>query len=135
MSFVENLKSLLMHRPRAPKSGTQPIQVYLPGDLDPSERYARYEDALENEFQVSGLGRVTGGGSMDGEEREDGTCPSLFSGIDIEVTDIDIGRSMLRDYLPDLGCPPGTALMYRKDGAPLQNLFDGENWLLARPQD
>ena len=135
MSFIEQLKLLLLFKPQDAVTDAVMIYIYLPEDLDPFDRYARYEDALENELQAAGLGRVTGGGSMMGEELEDGTCPALFSGIDVDVTDLGVGRALLRTLLPDLGCPPGTALQFGIGPRGRQDIYDGETWVLGRPLD
>jgi hypothetical protein len=135
LSFLEQLKLLLHFSPQAEVADAVMIYIYLPGDLDPFDRYARYEDALENELQAAGLGRVTGGGSMMGEELEDGTCPAVFSGIDVDVTDLGVGRAFLRNMLPDLDCPPGTALHYGIGPRARQDIYDGEAWLLGQPLD
>ncbi len=135
MSFFERLKSLLGFRPEAEAMETELIYVYLPESLDPADRGDRYEDALQVELRMAGLGNVSGGGSSLGDELEDGTRPIEFCGIDVDVTDVDAGRALLRDHLPGLGCPPGTALQYRKGDRPLQDEYDGVGWILAQPRD
>lgn len=135
MNFIERLKALLKPNAVVPRAPTELIYVYLPGDLDPLDRGARYEDALDNELKLAGIGYVSGGGSSLGDEREDGTRPIEFCGIDIDVTDIDAGRALLRDMLPGLGCPPATALWYRENDQPLMDAYDGAHWTLALPRD
>jgi hypothetical protein len=135
MTFVEQLKLLLKIKPRSAATDTEFIYVYLPEDLDPFDRYGRYEAALDVELKMASIGHVSGGGSLQGEEDEDGTAPILFSGIDVDVTDIDAGRALLREHLPALGCPPGTALQYSEGELRLQDEYDGAEWVLAQARD
>lgn len=134
MTFIERLKALLHPKPVAPQRSTELIYVYLPEDLGPLDRGARYEDALDDELELAGLGYVSGGGSSLGDAREDGTRPVEFCGIDVDVVNVDAGRTLLRDLLPRLGCRPRTALWYRENDQPLQDEYDGSGWELARPR-
>eukprot|EP01030_Chromulinospumella_sphaerica_P013014 gene13014-12794_t len=134
MNFVERLRSLLGIRPHVAAADTELIYVYLPEDLDPLDRGARYEDALDTELKMAGIGHVSGGGSLLGDELEDGTRPIVFCGIDVDVRDLAAGRGLLRDHLPALGCPPGTALQYSEGEQRLQDEFDGSAWTLAQPR-
>lgn len=134
MNFVEKLKALLKLKPGVQQTPTELIYVYLPEDLDPLDRGARYEDALDDELKLVGIGYVSGGGSSLGDERDDGTRRIDFCGVDVDVTDVDAGRVLLRDLLPRLGCPPGSALWYREADRPLQDEYDGAGWRLAQPR-
>lgn len=134
MRFVERLKSLLVFRPTAPAAQSDLIYIYLPEDLDPLDRGSRYEDALDVELKMAGIGYVSGGGSSLGDEREDGRRQIEFCGIDVDVSDVKAGRTILRDLLPGLGCPAGAALWYRENDHPLQDEYDGAGWKLARPR-
>ena len=108
------------------------IYVFLPESLGPIDRGDKYEDPIIDELERLGLGEVSGGGSSLGDQRPDGTRPIEFCGIDIDTDDLDATRAMLRNLLPQLGCPEGTQLHYRLSDKPLQDEFDGADWILGQ---
>lgn len=111
---------------------THYIYVLLPGNLDPGDRHDRYAAMLDAELRLAGLGAVTGGGTMMRDDDDaDGEPVVLFCGIDADVHDLDAGRAMLRDILPELDCPRGTLLQYRVDDDACCDRYDGETWWLA----
>jgi hypothetical protein len=57
------------------------------------------EDPLQEALEASGLGEVTGGGSGMGK-----------ANIDIEVTDLDDGLSLVRSVLQGLGVAQSTVI-------------------------
>lgn len=132
--MLEKLKSLLKIE-RTEPDHTELIYVYLPQSLEPLERGARYEDAIDAELRLHKLGYVSGGGSSLGEENPDGTRDVEFCGVDVDTVDVDAARTLLRDQLPTLGCPAGTQLHYRRDETPLQDEYDGAEWALDRPRE
>jgi hypothetical protein len=107
------------------------IYVFLPEPLGPLDRGDKYEDPIDDEIRRLGLGEVSGAGTSLGDERPDGTRPIESCGIDVDTDDVDATREALRKLLPDLGCPKGTQLHYRQADAPLQDEFDGSDWLLG----
>jgi hypothetical protein len=139
----------LFRSPRPPLNGDDPgtiaraspahgqftadlIYIYLPGSIGPLDRGDRFEDPINEELQRLGLGEVSGGGSQLGDERADGSRPIEFCGIDVDTDNVDEARETLRMLLPKLGCPAGTQLHYRAAGSPLQDEYDGSEWLLAK---
>jgi hypothetical protein len=75
----------------------------------PMERGAKYERPLHEALHTRGFGIVTGGGtqmSRDGSQVE-------WVGIDIDLSDLDGALAFTRDYLRELGAPPGSVLEYR----------------------
>ncbi len=60
------------------------IYILLPEPLQPLERGSRYEDPLEAELQLAGVGFVSGGGSSLGPEGADGSAEIEFCGVDVE---------------------------------------------------
>ena len=106
------------------------IYVFLPDPLGPIDRGEKYEDPIIDELERLGLGEVSGGGSSLGELRPDGTRPIESCGIDVDTSDVDAAREMLRALLPGLGCPAGTQLHFRNADKPLQDEFDGTSWAL-----
>jgi hypothetical protein len=78
----------------------------------PLDRGEVFEDPLEEILQASGTGRVTGGGTMLGEEGEIEFCDLEITLP--EATDAAIGA--LRRALEGLGAPRGSRLIWN-DGA------------------
>lgn len=111
---------------------THYIYVLLPEDIDPRDRHDRYATILDAELRLADLGAITGGGTMMRDDRDDEEAEPvvLFCGIDADVYNVDAARAVLRDFLPELGCPRGTLLQYRVDGEPR---CDGW-WLNLDPQ-
>ena len=107
------------------------MSVIVPGDLDPFDRHYRFSIHVDAELRLAGLGCSVGGGTLFSEEDEDGESEILFCVLDVDATDIDGARALLRLHLPELGCPDGTLIQYAED---LEDRYDGENWLLAQPR-
>lgn len=93
-----------------------------------------YEGPLNAELKLSGLGWVSGGGTMQSAERADGSREILHIGVDVDALDVAGARALLRSHLPELGCPMGTRLEYEELGRDLQDEYDGKAWILAQPQ-
>lgn len=108
---------------------TRYMMIMLPEDLDPMERHFRYSVSLDAELRLAGLGCSEGGATMMGEEAEDGTRDVLFTVVDVDATDVDAARALLRLHLPELGCPRGTLVQYDE----LEDRYDGARWTLAQP--
>ncbi len=132
MSVLSKLKSLLTsNRLRdVEDSPTELIYITLPEPLQPLDRGDKYEDALDAELRLAGLGYVSGGGSSLGDEKPDGTCDIEWCGIDVDTINVDQARALLRAHLPELGCLAGTTLQFRTGSIPLQDEFDGSKWRL-----
>lgn len=107
------------------------MTVIVPGDLDPFDRHYRFSIHVDAELRLAGLGCSVGGGTLFSEEDEDGESEILFCVLDVDATDVDGARALLRLHLPELGCPDGTLIQYAED---LEDRYDGENWLLAQPR-
>ena len=136
MSAVDDLKGLLAGSPPAMPDQGEFIYVYLPQDIEPDERYARYQEPLDAELRLHGAGWVSGGGSMMGDELEDGTEECLHVGVDVDAVDVPRAREILRTLLPSLGAPVGTRLLYHDDDdRQLEDRYDGAGWTLAAEQD
>ena len=136
MSAVDDLKGLLAGSPPAMPDQGEFIYVYLPQDIEPDERYARYQEPLDAELRLHGAGWVSGGGSMMGDELEDGTEECLHVGVDVDAVDVPRAREILRTLLPSLGAPVGTRLLYHDDDdRQLEDRYDGADWTLAAEQD
>jgi hypothetical protein len=136
MAFWRKLAAKLSPGRGAANAADRPtwlIYILLPEPLQPVDRGARYEDPLEAELGLAGLGYVSGGGSSLGREKPDGSRDIEYCGIDVDAYDVDAVRGLLRLHLPELGCPAGTQLHYRdKADEPLQDEYDGAEWNLGR---
>ena len=107
------------------------MSVIVPGDLDPFDRLYRFSIHVDAELRLAGLGCSVGGGTMFSEEDEDGESEILFCVLDVDATDVDGARALLRLHLPELGCPEDTMIQYGED---LEDRYDGEDWILAQPR-
>ena len=134
MDMIDRLKMLLA-RASAKPAQTELIYILLPQDLDPFERHVRFADPIDVELRLAGLGYVSGGGSLSRADDEDGSQEAEFCGVDVEATDVPAARDLLRRLLPALECPTGTQLHYREAGEPLQDEYDGTDWVIGRPPE
>lgn len=107
------------------------MTVIVPGDLDPFDRHYRFSIHIDAELRLTGLGCSVGGGTMFSEEDEDGESEILYCVCDVDATDVDGARALLRLHLPELGCPEGTLIHYGED---LEDRYEGETWVLAQPR-
>jgi hypothetical protein len=80
--------------------------------LMPLQRGQKYEDPLNRALKQAGLGRVTGGGSVQGVD-------GLIEWISLDIQLVDLGPSLefLQAKLLELGAPENTVLKFRKEGA------------------
>lgn len=104
------------------------MTVIVPGNLDPFDRHYRFSIHIDAELRLTGLGCSVGGGTLMSEEDEDGESEILFCVCDVDATDVEGARALLRLHLPELGCPEGTLIQY---GDALEDRFDGNHWRLA----
>jgi len=131
---MDRLKSLLGKKP--PKADTtELIYIYLPEALQPIERGDRYDDPLDADLQLRGLGCVSGGGTQMGDELPDGSRRIESCSVDVDATNVAAARVFLRQELPLLGCIRGTQLWYREHDVPLMDAFDGTTWLTDQARD
>ncbi|CAN5638538.1 hypothetical protein BH10PSE14_BH10PSE14_00070 [soil metagenome] len=107
------------------------MTVIVPGNLDPFDRHYRFSIHIDAELRLTGLGCSVGGGTLMSEEDEDGESEILFCVCDVDATDVNGARALLRLHLPELGCPKGTLIQY---GDALEDRFDGSHWRLALPR-
>jgi len=135
MAAIDNLKDLLGGAPPAMPDRGEFIYIYLPQDIEPDERYERYQEPLDAELRLHGAGWVSGGGSLLSEELEDGSRECVHVGVDVDAVDVERAREILRAQLPSLGAPSGTRVLYRDGERALEDWFDGEAWTLALEQE
>ena len=115
-------------------AGSDPelIYVFLPEPLGPLDRGDKYEDPIIDELERLNLGEVTGGGTGMGDEGPDGRREIQSCGIDVETVNLDATRAALREFLPTLGCPPGTQLQFTLADREVQDEYDGESWQIEK---
>ena len=104
-------------------SEANPLFVYImvPADLDPEERHERFGDPLHEALEKANLGAVTGGGTQFSEPDENGDDHVEFSGIDVDLYQVERGLALLRKELVRLKIPQGTVLCYRLNGQERQD--------------
>src|SRR5437660_2752478 len=108
------------------------VFVRIPESLEPVERAAKYEDALEESLAASGVGVLTGGGAMLSAPDGDGHRDIEWCGIDIELCEFDAGLKLLRTELHRLDAPKGTVLEYTLDGISYQrDIYEPDAYDLA----
>lgn len=110
--------SIFKKRP-APKHEPVFIFVHLNAKLMPIERGERFEDPLDKQLKKAGYGEVTGAGT--GQEPKTGEI--AFSGIDVELTDLDAGIPFLTQALEKLGAPKGSRLEFSRNGQDIKHPF------------
>lgn len=100
--------------PRRPRRKGEPCTVFarIEDPLMPLQRGQKYEDPLNRALKQARLGKVTGGGSVQGI---DGAIE--WVSLDIELIDNGPALEFLRAKLLELGAPESTVLKYRNDGA------------------
>ena len=107
------------------------IYLRIPDDIGPAERGVRFEEPIDEALGVADLGHVSGGGSLLGQERPDGSRPIEHCGIDVDTLDRDRALEVLRGLLPGLGCPPGTDLEYTSQGQTLRDRYVSPLWVIG----
>jgi len=106
--------------------------ILLPGDFSSHERAYRFTALIDAELRLAGLGSGGGGSAIQACDRDDDDdAPpewyTLYSIIDMDVTDLAAGRALIREQLAELGCPPGTLVQFDER----EDRWDGERWHLA----
>lgn len=109
---------------------TELVFILLPGAIEPEKRDTKFGDPLDAELRLAGVGYVSGGGSLLSELDQDERREIIYAGIDVDTTDVDSARTLLRDHLPELECPVGTRVQY----GDRQDRYDGSTWLLDEPR-
>lgn len=118
MNLLRNLKDGSSAREQDDISEANPLFVYImvPVDLDPEERHERFGDPLHEALEKENLGAVTGGGTQFSEPDENGEDHVEFSGIDVDLYQVERGLALLRGELIRLKIPRGTVLCYNLKG-------------------
>ena len=110
------------------------VYVKLPGNIQPMERGELFEDKIDPILAQENLGTVTGGGSLLGDPRPDGTRIVESCGIDIDVSDRSRALEVLRELLPRIDAPLGTELHYTRGNTKLQDVLTSSGWHVEQPR-
>lgn len=109
------------------------MTVVIPGNFDPFERHYRFSVFIDAELRLASLGCSVGGGTLyrecDEDIDEDG-LEIVCCILDVDATDVDGARRLLRLHLPELGAPEGTLVQYGER----EDRFDGAAWHLNEPR-
>lgn len=130
-SLFRRIKSRLSG---AEAPGLHFVYLKIPEPLMPLDRGAKYEDPIDAALEPRRLGSISGGGAQLGDERPDGTRPIEFCGIDIDVTDLEAARELLRALLVELGAPAGTEIHFSIGDEKLQDELREQGWALRQPR-
>ncbi|PTQ10142.1 hypothetical protein CLG96_13525 [Sphingomonas oleivorans] len=133
MRWLDKFRQMLVGKPDL-LDDTELVYIYLPGSFEPIERGHRFEDPIDAELRLVGLGYISGGGSLLSAKKPDGAREIESCGIDVDTIDVQAARTLLRLHLPTLGCPSGTQLHYCEAGKALQDEFDGLVWVVGKPR-
>jgi len=111
------------------------MTVVIPGDLDPWDRHYQFSVHIDAELRLTGLGCSVGGGTLyqswETEDDEEPDEPDIACAIlDVDATDVDGARALLRLHLPDLGAPQGPLVQF----GGREDRYDGESWHLDEPR-
>jgi len=111
------------------------IYIKIPGEIQPLDRGALFEDPIDSALAQANLGATSGGGSSLGDPQPDGSRRIEFCGIDFDATDRDGALVALRTLLPSLSAPLGTELHYTRGGIKLQDVLSVEGWQPGLPRN
>jgi hypothetical protein len=108
------------------------MMVVMPGDIDPFERHYRYSVHLDAELRLAGVGCSVGGGTLyfESDDDDDSEPEIAYCIMDVDATDVDAVRALIRLHMPELGAPAGTLLQWEN----FEDRFDGESWQLRQPR-
>ena len=131
--MIERFLSGLIEKMEDPDDCTY-MTVAIPGDLDPFERHYRFSVHLDAELRLANLGCSVGGGTLyrlpGDDDDEDEDLEIICCIVDVDATDVDGARELLRLHLPELGAPEGTLVQYGQR----EDRYDGWVWYLDLPR-
>src|SRR5258706_13243618 len=94
----------------------QLVLVWIPEQLQPLDRGAKYEDPLDAALKKEAVGEVNGGGTELSAPAADGKKSIEWVGVDVDLSDFERGMPILKRELLRLGAPAGTILEYSRNG-------------------
>jgi hypothetical protein len=116
------------------RPGSHFVYLKIPEPLMPLDRGSKYEDPIAAALEARQLGSISGGGAQLGDEQPDGTRPIEICGIDIDVTDLEEARRLLRGILVELGASTGTEIHFSIGDEKLQDELRETGWILQQPR-
>ncbi|MGN6222077.1 hypothetical protein [Pseudoxanthomonas sp.] len=94
------------------------VYARLNARLRPLDRAELYGDPLQEALEKSGVGEVTGGGTMQAQSGEIQYC-----GIDVDAYDLDRAVPLICGLLEQMGAPRGSRLEFEQDGVQREVAF------------
>jgi hypothetical protein len=91
------------------------------------------EDQVDQMLREHDAGLVAGWGDSLGAARADGSRPVAYTRIDVDVSNLDLARSLLQARLPSFGAPTGTEIHYTINHRHCKDLYVDLEWLLDHP--
>ncbi|MDM0019678.1 hypothetical protein [Variovorax saccharolyticus] len=111
------------------------LVVKIPVVENVDDRWHQREERIDEALRARGLGSVLGWGDSLGEPTSRGRRRVAFTRVDIDISDIAAGRSLLQSALAAIGVPPGTEIHYSIGRVRYADIYAPPEWLLERPQD
>ena len=110
------------------------LVVKIPVVEDVDDRWHQREERIDEALRAGRLGAVLGWGDSLGEPTPRGRRRVAFTRVDIDISDIAAGRSLLQSTLAAIGVPPGTEIHYAIGRVRYADIYAPPGWLLERPQ-
>jgi hypothetical protein len=88
------------------------VEVKLIESIPPVDRGSRYEDPLAHSLEESGLGTVSGGGSLLAPRPFPGEQGIEYVCLDVELANLDEALAVLKKKMHELGAPVGSSIAY-----------------------
>ena len=107
--LLDRVAGVLGLRPGAGAAPACAVFARIEECLMPLERGLKYEEPLNEALVRAGLGRVTGGGSVQGV---DGSIE--WVSLDLQLVDLGPSLDFVRNKLTELGAPRGSVLKFKK---------------------
>jgi hypothetical protein len=106
------------------------VTIPEPPGWDNGDEYAA---RLEPFLARNGAGEVTGVRTSSGLDRPDGTREPWYGQLEIQATDIEAARRLLREVMPTLGATDGSTVHYLEGDIQLQDRLVGDGWQFGEP--
>ena len=84
------------------------LTVTIPGNIQPLERGARFADPLDQALKAAALGEIGDEGTQMGVV--DGRLGVVAADVEVHVSDLDRGLTLVRQVLKAAGAPPATTI-------------------------
>lgn len=88
------------------------LTVTIPGNIQPVERGARFADPLDRALRAAALGEIGDEGTQMGVVG--GRLGVIAANIEVTVSDLDRGLTLIRQVLKAAGAPAATTITQRE---------------------